>query len=180
LKFYQREGLVNDILVENIDIIEPTYAGIEFRGFGTKFIPPGEKFEPEMVKDAEANAEADRKFEEIVTARNTLEGLIHATQKTLKEAGDKASADEKSAIETAIKEAEEVVKGDDKGKIDAATTKLTEASSSLAQKMYAEQAAKAQGGGAGGADSGGAHGGGEQAAEDGAVDAEFEEVKEDK
>ncbi len=130
-----------------------------------------------MVKDAEANAEADRKFEEVVTARNTLEGLIHATQKTLTEAGDKASAEEKSAIEAAIKEGEEVVKGDDKEKIEAATTKLTEASSSLAQKMYAEQAAQA----------GGAEGGPgaqtaepEQPAEDGAVDAEFEEVKEDK
>jgi molecular chaperone DnaK len=129
-----------------------------------------------MVKDAEANAEADRKFEQVVTARNTLEGLIHATQKTLKEAGDKASSEEKSAIEAAIKEAEEVVKGDDKDKIDAATTKLTEASSTLAQKMYAEQTAKAQGGGADAS----AKGANEQPAEEGAVDAEFEEVKEDK
>src|SRR5690606_29762352 len=92
-----------------------------------------------MVKDAEANAEADRKFAETVTARNTLEGLIHATQKTLKDAGDKATEDEKSAIEAAIREAEEVVKGDDITKIEAATTKLTEASGSLAQKLYAEQ-----------------------------------------
>ncbi|MES2675380.1 MAG: molecular chaperone DnaK [Pseudomonadota bacterium] len=128
-----------------------------------------------MVKDAEANAEADRKFTETVAARNTLEGLIHATEKTLKEAGDKATADEKSAIEAAIKEAQSVVKGEDIGKIEAATTKLTEASSSLAQKLYAEQqAAGAQG-------SGGAEGGSSsKAADDGAVDAEFEEVKENK
>ncbi len=123
-----------------------------------------------MIKDAEANAEADRKFAEVVTARNTLEGLIHATQKTLKEAGDKATAEEKSAIEVAIKEAEDVVKGDDLAKIEAATTKLTEASGSLAQKLYAEQQASGQ---ATGADAGA------KPADDGVVDAEFEEVKED-
>jgi molecular chaperone DnaK len=122
-----------------------------------------------MVQDAEANSEADKKFEELVTARNTLEGLIHATKKTLEDAGDKADASEKSAIESAVAEAEEAVKGDDKEKIDAATQKLTEASSSLAQKLYAEQAEQ----------------GGEQqaqgnAGEEGVVDAEFEEVKEDK
>lgn len=125
-----------------------------------------------MVKDAEANAEADRKFEEVVSARNTLEGLIHATRKTLEEAGDKATADEKSAIEAALKEAEEVVKGDDKEKIEAAATKLTEASGSLAQKMYAQAE------GAAGAEAGAAQE--EKPAEDGAVDAEFEEVKDDK
>ncbi len=128
-----------------------------------------------MVKDAEANAEADRKFEELVTARNTLEGLIHATRKTLEEAGDKASADEKSAIQAAVKDAEEVVKGNDKEKIEEATKRLSEASSNLAQKLYAEQQS--------GADSGqtesGRTGSG-QKAEDGVVDAEFEEVKEDK
>jgi len=95
----------------------------------------------QMVQDAEANAEADRQFEEVVSARNTLEGLIHATKKTLEEAGDKATADEKAAIEAAITKAEEAVKGDDKEAIEAATKELTDASSSLAQKMYAEQAA---------------------------------------
>ncbi len=128
-----------------------------------------------MVKDAEANAEADRKFEEVVTARNTLEGLVHATRKTLEEAGDKATADEKTAIEAAISEAEEAVKGNDKEAMEAATKKLTEASSSLAQKLYAEQAAQAQAGGA----EAGAEAQAEQAADDGVVDAEFEEVKED-
>jgi molecular chaperone DnaK len=124
-----------------------------------------------MVKDAEANAEADRKFEEIVTARNTLEGLIHATRKTLQEAGDKASADEKTKIQAALTEAEEVVKGNDKEKIAAATQKLTDASQSLAQKLYAEQTA-------GAAQPGGAKA--ESKAEEGVVDAEFEEVKDDR
>jgi molecular chaperone DnaK len=125
-----------------------------------------------MVKDAEANAEADRKFEELVSARNTLEGLIHATKKTVQEAGDKATADEKSKIEAAVKEAEEVVKGNDKEKIEAATQKLTEASQSLAQKLYAEQTA--------GGDNAQAGGKAESKAEEGVVDAEFEEVKDDR
>ncbi len=128
-----------------------------------------------MVKDAEANAEADRLFEELVTVRNTLEGLIHATQKTLDEAGDKAEPAEKEAIEAALAEAKEVVTGDDKEKMEAATTKLTEASSSLAQKLYAEQAEAA---GAAG-EAGEAEPQADAAADEGVVDAEFEEVKED-
>ena len=129
-----------------------------------------------MVADAEANAEADRDFEELVTARNTLDGLISATKKTLEEAGDKATEEEKAAIEEAITEAEAALKANDKEAIAAATTKLTEASSSLAQKMYAEQAAQA---GEAGADAGE---GAQQAdaADDGVVEAEFEEVKDDK
>lgn len=128
-----------------------------------------------MVRDAEANAEADRRFAEVAQARNTAEGLVHATHKTLAEAGDKVTADEKAKIEAAIKEVEEAVKTEDKDAIEAATNKLTEASSGLAQKMYAEQQAKAQqqGGGA----EGGAGGAG---GKDDVVDAEFEEVKDDK
>ena len=125
-----------------------------------------------MVADAEANAEADKEFEELVTTRNTLDGLISATKKTLEEAGDKATEEEKAAIEAAITEAEEAVKGNDKAAMEAATTKLTEASGSLAQKMYAEQAASAEGGE-------GAQAEAEQAADDGVVEAEFEEVKDD-
>ena len=83
----------------------------------------------QMVADAEANAEADRQFEELAAARNTADGLAHAAQKTLEEAGDKATDDEKAAIEAAIKEVEEAVKGDDKEAIDAAAQKLSEASS---------------------------------------------------
>lgn len=126
----------------------------------------------QMVNDAEANAEADKAFEEVVAARNTLEGLIHATNKTVEEAGDKATEEEKSAIEAALTEAAEAVKSEDKDIMEAATAKLTEASSSLAQKLYAEQAAQAEAG---------AEGAAEQAApeDDGVVEAEFEEVKED-
>ena len=125
----------------------------------------------QMVADAEANAEADAKFEELVTARNTCEGLMHATKKTLEEAGDKASDEEKSAIEAAVAEAEEALKGDDKDAIEAATQKLTEASSSLAQKLYAEQAAEAQAAGAGPE--------AEAQPADDVVDAEFEEVRDE-
>ena len=128
-----------------------------------------------MVQDAEANAEADRQFEELTSARNMAEGLANASRKTLEEAGDKATAEEKSAIEAAIKEVEEVVKSDDKEAIEAATNKLSEASSSLAQKMYAEQ----QQAGATGAEAA-ADAGSSQGAADDVVDAEFEEVKDDK
>ena len=120
-----------------------------------------------MVADAEANADADKKFEELVQARNSADGLIHAARKTLEEAGDKATDDEKSAIESAIADLEAVLKSDDKDEIEPKTQALTEASSSLAQKMYAEQAAQEQGAE------------GEQASsqDDDVVDAEFEEVK---
>ncbi len=127
-----------------------------------------------MVQDAEANAEADRLFEEVVTARNSLEGLIHATKKTVEEAGDKATEDEKSTIEAAIVKAEEAVKGDDKEAMEVATKELTEASSGLAEKLYAEQAAGAE------AAQGAAAEPEQSAADEGAVDAEFEEVKEEK
>jgi len=126
----------------------------------------------QMVADAEANAEADKKFEELVTARNAADGMINAAKKTLEEAGEHATDDERSSIEAAISEAEEALKSDDKDTIEAATTKLTEATSGVAQKMYAAQAEAGEAAG-------------EQAApEDDAVDgdvvdAEFEEVRED-
>jgi len=125
----------------------------------------------QMVRDAEANADEDKKFEEMVQLRNQADGMIHATKKTLTEAGDKAEASEKEAIETAISELEEALKGDDKDAIQAKLDALTEASGNLAQKLYAEQGAQ-----------------GEQAAEgqagkkqdDDVVDAEYEEVNDDK
>ncbi|HEY9032889.1 MAG TPA: molecular chaperone DnaK [Pseudomonadales bacterium] len=122
-----------------------------------------------MVRDAEANAEADARFEQLVQVRNTADALVHATRKTLEEAGDKASADEKASIEAAIAEVETAMKGSDKEAIEAATTKLTEASSGLAQRMYQEQAAQQPGAEA--ADAGNSN--------DDVVDAEFEEVKDD-
>ncbi|MFE8070717.1 molecular chaperone DnaK [Marinobacteraceae bacterium S3BR75-40.1] len=127
----------------------------------------------QMVKDAEANAEEDRKFEELVQARNQGDGMIHAVRKTLEEAGDKATDEEKQKIETAISELEEALKGDDKDDIEAKTQKLTEASSELAQKMYSEQQAQ------GGAEAGEQASGQSQKGGDDAVDAEFEEVNED-
>ena len=126
----------------------------------------------QMVADAEANAEADKKFEELVTARNAADGMISAAKKTLEEAGEHATDDERSSIEAAISEAEEALKSDDKDTIEAATTQLTEATSGVAQKMYAAQAEAGEAAG-------------EQAApEDDAVDgdvvdAEFEEVREE-
>ena len=95
-----------------------------------------------MVADAEANADADAKFEELITSRNTCDGLVHAAKKTLEEAGEHATDEEKAAIEAAISEAEEALKADDKDAIDAAATKLTEATGPVAQKMYAAQAAR--------------------------------------
>ncbi|MFT4796955.1 MAG: molecular chaperone DnaK [Candidatus Azotimanducaceae bacterium] len=125
-----------------------------------------------MVQDAEANAEEDLKFEEMVAVRNQADGLIHATRKTLEEAED-ATDEEKTAIETAISELEEALKGGDKAAIEAKTQALTEASSGLAQRMYAKQAEQAQ-------DDSGESAGSSESADSDAVDAEFEEVKDDK
>lgn len=125
-----------------------------------------------MVQDAESHAEEDRKFEELITVRNQADGMIHAVRKTLTEAGDKATEEEKTQIEAAITELEEAIKGDDKDDIEAKTQKLTEASSKLAEKMYAEQAQSAEGATA-------PEGEAAQSQDD-VVDAEFEEVKDDK
>ncbi|MBM14016.1 MAG: molecular chaperone DnaK [Halieaceae bacterium] len=126
----------------------------------------------QMVQDAEANAEADKKFEELVAARNTAEGMVHAARKTLEEAGENATDEERAVIEAAIAESEEAIKGEDAAAMEAATTKLTEATGSVAQKMYAAQQAE-------GAD---AEADAEASDEDqgDVVDAEFEEVKDDK
>ena len=125
----------------------------------------------QMVADAEANAEADQKFEELVTARNTADGMINAAKKTLEEAGEHATEEERSAIEAAITAAEDAVKTDDKDAIEAATTALTEATSGVAQKMYAAQAEAGEAGAEQAPE--------EDAVDDDVVDAEFEEVRED-
>ncbi|WP_159875183.1 molecular chaperone DnaK [Aquitalea denitrificans] len=125
-----------------------------------------------MVKDAEANAEEDKKLHELVTARNQAEGLIHSVKKSLSEHGDKIDAAEKAKIEDAVKAAEEVVKGEDKAVIEAKTEELAKASQKLGEIMYA-QAQQAEAG-QGAADAG-------QAKDEGdVVDAEFEEVKDKK
>ena len=131
-----------------------------------------------MVQDAESHAAEDKKFEEMITVRNQADGLIHATRKTLTEAADKVEADEKEKIEAAITALEESLKGDDVEAIEAKTKELTEASTGLAQRMYAEaQAAQGDPDAAEGAQSGADSAGSDNSDE--AVDAEFEEVKED-
>lgn len=127
-----------------------------------------------MVKDAEAHAGEDKRLRELVDARNAADSMIHATEKSIKDLGDKVGADEKAKAETAIAELKEAVKGDDKDLIEAKTTALTEAASKIAEKAYAQQ------GQAGTAESASAAGTEETATADSAeevVDAEFEEVK---
>ena len=119
-----------------------------------------------MVTDAERHADEDRKFRELVDTRNQADGLIHAAEKTLSELGEKATAEERLAVENAISDLKTALKSDDKEKIDAKTAALGEASGSLAQKLYAEKAADAS------ADDG-------ATAKDDVVDAEFEEVDKD-
>ena len=126
----------------------------------------------QMVQDAEAHAEEDKKFEELTAARNQGDAMVHTARKTMKDAEDKASDEEKAAIETAITELEEALKGSDKEAIEQKTEALTEAISGVAQKMYADAAA-AEGGEAGAEEA-------PRDAGDDVVDAEFEEVKDDK
>jgi molecular chaperone DnaK len=126
-----------------------------------------------MIKDAEAHADEDRKLTELVHARNHADGMIHATEKSLKELGDQVGADEKTGIEHAIEELKAAVKGDDKEAIEAKTNALTELSGKLAERVYAQKSASE-------GEASGAHTSSEHAtADDGVVDAEFEEVKDD-
>lgn len=126
-----------------------------------------------MVKDAEAHADEDKKFGDLIGARNQADNLIHATEKALKDIGDNMDASEKSAIESAIAELKETAKGDDKPAIEAKTQALTELSAKLTEKLQQQQAGQAGGDQAQGAD---ANQGQKQ--ED-VVDAEFEEVKDE-
>ncbi|QEW33620.1 molecular chaperone DnaK [Erwinia billingiae] len=123
-----------------------------------------------MVRDAEANAESDRKFEELVQVRNTADHLSHSTRKQLDEAGDKLPADDKAPIEAALAELNEALKGEDKAAIEAKMQALTEVSSKLMEFAQQQQAA------------GGAADAGDASAkkDDDVVDAEFEEVKDNK
>jgi molecular chaperone DnaK len=128
-----------------------------------------------MVRDAEAHAEEDKRFHELVGARNQADTMIHATRKSMEELGDKLEADEKANIETAIKELEEAMKGEDKDAIDAKTKALTDASAKMAERLYAQKGPETGAGEPGGGAESGASGGA-----DDVVDAEFEEVKDDK
>ncbi len=134
-----------------------------------------------MVKDAEAHADDDRRFHELVAVRNQADTMIHATRKSMEQLGDKMESGEKESIESAIKDLEEAMKGEDKDGIEAKTKALGDASAKMAERLYAQQkgdAAGAAGPGAGpGPEAGGPQAGGDQ---DDVVDAEFEEVKDDK
>jgi molecular chaperone DnaK len=129
-----------------------------------------------MVSDAESHAEEDRKFRELVDARNQGDALIHAAEKTLSDLGDKVSAEERMAVENAVSDLKKALEGDDKEKIEAKSAALAEASGALAQKLYAEQQGEAEGASGAGSESGAAGSGG---SDDDVVDAEFEEVDKD-
>jgi molecular chaperone DnaK len=130
----------------------------------------------QMVKDAESHAEEDKRFQELVTARNQADTMIHATEKSLKEMGDKVESEERSRIEQAISDLKEAIKGDDKAVIEQKTQTVAEASGKLAERLYAQQ----------GAASGAAQTGGKEqastatAGNEDVVDAEFEEVDDKK
>lgn len=131
-----------------------------------------------MVKDAEAHSEEDKKFHALVTARNNADNMIHAVSKTMKEAGDKVSADEKQAIEKAMEALKEAIKSDDKDLIEAKTKDLTDASSKMAERMYAQ--GQSAGEAAGHQQQAGSSAQGQSDKQgDNVVDAEFEEVKDD-
>tara|TARA_R110002110_G_C13465969_1_gene719114 strand:+ start:4801 stop:6741 length:1941 start_codon:yes stop_codon:yes gene_type:complete len=129
-----------------------------------------------MVQDAEVHADEDKAFHELASARNQADTLIHASEKSMKELGDKVEPQERADIETAISELKKVIKDGEKSVIEKKTEKLSEVSAKLAEKLYAQK----------GADAGGEQGEAGQAdaaadnSADDVVDADFEEVKEDK
>ncbi|HKE43068.1 MAG TPA: molecular chaperone DnaK [Steroidobacteraceae bacterium] len=125
-----------------------------------------------MVKDAEAHAEEDKRFRELVDARNRGDALMHATEKSLKDLGDKVTQEERYKIETAISALKTALSGDDKDAIESRAQELAQASAAVAQRAYAQQGAQ----GAPGADAG-ASGSGSAGGKDDVLDAEFEEVK---
>jgi len=124
-----------------------------------------------MVSDAASHAEEDKKFRELVDARNQADGLIHASEKSLKELGEKASGEERHAVESAISDLKTAMEKDEKDAIEAKTAALAQASAAIAQKLYAQKGEQeAAGSGGGDADS----------TSEEVVDAEFEEVDEDR
>jgi len=120
-----------------------------------------------MVADAESHAEEDKKFRDLIDVRNQADSLIHGSEKTLSELGEKVSSDERMKIENAISDLKGVMESEDKESIEAKTKILAEASAEIAQKLYAEQAAAGE-----------QPTSGDDAGDENVVDAEFEEVKE--
>jgi molecular chaperone DnaK len=129
-----------------------------------------------MVRDAEAHAEEDKRFRELAETRNRADSLVHASEKALKDLGDKVAAEDRASVEAAVSDLKAVLKGDDKDIIEKKAAALAEASAKIAQQAYASQAGAGQGapGGAG------AGGGGPTGGKDEVLDAEFEEVDKDK
>ena len=128
----------------------------------------------QMVRDAEAHAEEDAKFNELITARNQADGLIHGIEKSMKDLADQISEDEKKPVDDAIAELRTALEGDDKDEIEAKTQKLSEASAPIMQKAYGQ--------GEEGAEGEQAEGGQQSqqsSSDDDVVDADFEEVKDD-
>jgi molecular chaperone DnaK len=132
-----------------------------------------------MVRDAEANAEEDKRLKEVAEAHNQGDALVHSTRKALTEHGDKLDAAEKTAIEAAIKELEEALKSNDKALIEAKSTALSTVAQKLGEKMYADMQAQQAAGDAAGAAAGtqASGGGSNKPADDDVVDADFKEVK---
>jgi molecular chaperone DnaK len=124
-----------------------------------------------MVRDAEAHAEEDKKFRELAETRNRADALLHATEKSLKDLGDKVSAADRAKVESALSDLKGVIRGDDKDVIETKARALAEASATIAQQAYAGAQAGADA--AGGATGGGSAAGGKEEV----LDAEFEEVK---
>jgi molecular chaperone DnaK len=133
-----------------------------------------------MVKDAESHADEDKKFKEMADLRNQADSLIHNSEKSMTDLGEELSAEEKSGIETAIANLKEAIKGNDKAEIEAKLKILTDASGNMAERVYAKKAAAEQPGAEGQGAEQQAQSTSENKAEEGVVDAEFEEVKDDK
>ena len=131
-----------------------------------------------MVNDAEAHAEEDKKFRELADTRNSADALLHATEKSLSDLGDKVDAGDRAKVESAIADLKAVIKDDNKAAIETKAKALAEASATIAQQAYASQSAEGQPGGEGGA-AGAGDAGGQAAGSDEVLDAEFEEVKDE-
>ncbi|RJS92734.1 molecular chaperone DnaK [Salinisphaera sp. Q1T1-3] len=128
----------------------------------------------QMVKDAEAHAEEDAKFNELISARNQADSLIHGIEKSMRDLGDKVSDDEKKPVDDAIAELRTALEGDDKDDIEAKTQKLSEASAPIMEKAYGQGQEGAEG-----AEGAQAQGEQQSSSDDDVVDADFEEVKDD-
>ena len=132
-----------------------------------------------MVSDAEAHAEEDKKFRELVESRNRADQLVHGVEKALKDLGDKVDGAERAKVESALSDLRSVLKGDDKAAIDKKAEALMQASANIAQAAAAAQGGAGADAGQAGA-AGGAEAGAQSKGNDDAVDAEFEEVKDKK